>query len=60
MAGIKDILEIEQDRKDPKDWQIINLFQEGSFYRAFSVSKVNLRFRRLAIVKEHHVIDRQV
>lgn len=38
MAGIKDILEIEQDRKDPKDWQIINLFQEGSFYRAYEVS----------------------
>lgn len=38
MAGIKDILDIEQERKDPKDWQVINLFQEGSFYRAYEVS----------------------
>ena len=29
MAGIKDILDIEQERSEPKDWQVINLFQEG-------------------------------
>lgn len=38
MAGIKDILDIEQERSEPKDWQVINLFQEGSFYRAYEVS----------------------
>lgn len=38
MAGIKDILDIEQERKEPKDWLVINLFQEGSFYRAYEVS----------------------
>lgn len=37
-AGIKDILDIEQERSEPKDWQVINLFQEGSFYRAYEVS----------------------
>lgn len=38
MAGIKDILDIEQERSELKDWQVINLFQEGSFYRAYEVS----------------------
>ncbi|MDE7118214.1 MAG: hypothetical protein K2O61_06190 [Bacteroidaceae bacterium] len=38
MAGIKDILDIEQERNESKDWLVINLFQEGSFYRAYEVS----------------------
>ncbi len=38
MAGIKDILEIEQERAESKDWLNIHLFQEGSFYRAYEVS----------------------
>lgn len=38
MAGIKDILEIEQLRETPEDWRRIHLFQEGSFYRAYEVS----------------------
>lgn len=36
MAGIKDILEIEQERRAPEDWLNIHLFQEGSFYRAYA------------------------
>ena len=38
MAGIKDILEIEQTRETAEDWRRIHLFQEGSFYRAYEVS----------------------
>lgn len=38
MAGIKDILEIEQSRETAEDWRRIHLFQEGSFYRAYEVS----------------------
>ena len=38
MAGIKDILEIEKDRKTLEDWRKLHLFQEGSFYRAYEVS----------------------
>ncbi|MCD8235575.1 MAG: hypothetical protein LUD00_02740 [Prevotellaceae bacterium] len=38
MSEIKDILDIEQERSEPKDWQVINLFQEDSFYRAYEVS----------------------
>ena len=35
MAGIKDILDIEQERNESKDWLVINLFQESGFYRAY-------------------------
>ncbi len=38
MAGIKDILEIEKMRTSVDDWRQVNLFQEGSFYRAYEVS----------------------
>ena len=38
MAGIKDILKIEQQRESSDDWTCIHLFQEGSFYRAYEVS----------------------
>ena len=38
MAAIKEILEIENGRKTAEDWQVIHLFQEGSFYRAYEVS----------------------
>lgn len=38
MAGIKDILEIEKERKTLEDWRKLHLFQEGSFYRAYEVS----------------------
>lgn len=38
MAGIKEILEVERARESVADWQLINLFQEGSFYRAYEVS----------------------
>ena len=38
MAGIKDILEIEQMHETSEDWRRIHLFLEGSFYHAYEVS----------------------
>lgn len=38
MAHISDILKIEKERADPSSWNIIHLFKEGGFYRAFEWS----------------------
>ena len=38
MAKIGDILDIEKDRTDNNKWNIIHLFKEGGFYRAYEWS----------------------
>ena len=38
MAKIADILEIERQRSDPSQWNVIHLFKEGGFYRAYEWS----------------------
>lgn len=38
MAKIKDILEIESQRESIEQCRVINLFQEGTFYRAYEWS----------------------
>lgn len=38
MAGIKDILTIEQSRQGAESWRVVHLFKEGTFYRAYEQS----------------------
>ena len=38
MAKISEILEIEKNREDAAQWNIIHLFKEGGFYRAYNWS----------------------
>ena len=38
MAKITEILEIEKDRNNKEKWNVIHLFKEGNFYRAFNWS----------------------
>ncbi len=38
MAQLKEIMEIERQRTLPEDGNVIHLFQEGSFYRAYEWS----------------------
>lgn len=38
MAKIKDILEIESQRASLEQCRFVNLFQEGTFYRAYEWS----------------------
>lgn len=38
MAKIKDVLEIESHRESIEQCRVINLFQEGTFYRAYEWS----------------------
>ena len=38
MANIKDVLEIESHRESLEQCRVINLFQEGTFYRAYEWS----------------------
>ena len=38
MARISEILEIEKQRTDKEQWNVINLFKEGGFYRAYEWS----------------------
>lgn len=35
MAKISEILEIEKERSDVNTWNVIHLFKEGGFYRAY-------------------------
>lgn len=38
MAKISEILEIEKQRTEPATWNVIHLFKEGGFYRAYNWS----------------------
>lgn len=38
MAKITEVMEIERQRQDPQSWNIIHLFKEGGFYRAYEWS----------------------
>ena len=38
MAKISEILEIEKDRNENDKWNVIHLFKEGGFYRAYNWS----------------------
>lgn len=38
MAKISEILEIEKERSDVNTWNVIHLFKEGGFYRAYEWS----------------------
>lgn len=38
MARIQDILDIERQRTEPETWNVIHLFKEGGFYRAYEWS----------------------
>lgn len=38
MATFSEILQIEKKRSDAKDWNVIHLFKEGNFYRAYEWS----------------------
>ena len=38
MAKISEILEIEKERTDVSSWNVIHLFKEGGFYRAYNWS----------------------
>lgn len=38
MAKIQDILDIERQRTEPETWNVIHLFKEGGFYRAYEWS----------------------
>jgi len=38
MAKISEILEIEKERTDASTWNVIHLFKEGGFYRAYNWS----------------------
>lgn len=38
MPHISDILKIEKERMDPSAWNVIHLFREGGFYRAYEWS----------------------
>ena len=38
MAKISEILEIEKDRSETKTWNVVHLFKDGGFYRAYEWS----------------------